>query len=121
MIQFQTILPSYFCHIPSGGSVNQLIHYSQEIKYGFFGRYMNDDNVPSNFDLSKITTPLTLHYSPKDRFTNQDDIDRLIPQLNNSLVHVQRVDEFNHVDFIMGNNAASIVFSDILQFFSAWK
>lgn len=79
---------------------------------------MEDENIPSNFELSKITTPLILHYSPLDRFTNQADIDRLIPQLNNSLIYVQRVDEFNHIDFVMGNDAANIVFPEILQFFN---
>lgn len=112
-------MPSFFCHIPSGASSNQLIHYAQELKHGFFGKYMEDDKVSSDFQLSRITTPLSLHYSPTDRFTNVADIERLIPELNNSLVYVQKVNEFNHIDFITGAHAAPVVFSKILQFFNS--
>lgn len=120
-ISLQTLMPSFFCHVPSGGSINQLIHYSQELKHGFFGKYMEDDKVPSDFELSRITTPLTLHYSPTDRFTNVADVERLMPKLNNSLIYVQKIDGFNHIDFVTGIHAAPIIFSEIIEFFNAWK
>lgn len=112
-------MPSFFCHIPSGSSVNQLLHYSQEIKYGFFGKYMKDDQIPADFDLSKITTPLSFHYSPTDRFTNNADIERLIPKLNNSLVYIQKLCSFNHIDFATGIQAASVIYTKIMSFFNS--
>lgn len=105
------------CHSPNGASVNQLLHYSQELKYGYFGKYMHDSQIPPDFDLSQITVPISLHFSPVDRFTNPADIDRLIPLLNNSLVFTQTVHEFNHVDFVNGIHAASLVYSEILRIF----
>lgn len=78
---------------------------------------MDGSDVPSDFELSRITIPLALHYSSIDRFTNPQDVERLIPKLNNSHIYVQKVDDFNHVDFISGIHARSIVYSVILEFF----
>lgn len=78
---------------------------------------MHDSQIPPDFDLSQITVPISLHFSPVDRFTNPADIDRLIPLLNNSLVFTQTVHEFNHVDFVNGIHAASLVYSEILRIF----
>lgn len=89
----------------------------QELKYGYFGKYMHDSNIPPDFELWRISVPISIHFSPVDRFTNPADIDRLIPLLNNSLVYAQVVHEFNHGDFVNGIHAASIVYSQILKLF----
>lgn len=106
------------CHTPNGASVNQLLHFSQELRYGFFGKYMHDTKIPDDFELWRISVPISLHFSPHDRFTNPADIDRLIPLLNNSLVYAQTVDEFNHGDFVNGIQAAQLVYSEILRIFN---
>lgn len=109
------------CHSPNGASVNQLLHYSQELKYGHFGKYMHDSHIPADFELWQISVPISIHFSPVDRFTNPADIDRLIPLLNNSLVRAQTVHEFNHGDFVNGIHAASFVYSEILKFFNDYQ
>lgn len=109
------------CHSPNGASINQLLHYSQELKYGYFGKYMHNSQIPSDFELWRITVPISLHFSPHDRFTNQADVDRLIPLLNNSLVYTQTMQEFNHGDFVNGIHAASLIFSEILNFFNEYQ
>lgn len=94
------------------------MHYGQEVKYGFFGNYMEGKVVPKNFDLSRITAPLTLHWSPVDTFTNPKDVRRLISELR-SVAYVQQVQlrPFAHMDFLWGINAASHIYSKVLQFF----
>lgn len=109
------------CHAPNGASINQFLHYSQEIKHGHFGKYMHHSEVPGNFDLWRISVPISLHYSPMDRFTNPADIDRLMPLLNNSLVYSQTVHDFNHVDFVNGIHAADVVYSEILKIFNDYQ
>lgn len=109
------------CHTPSGASINQVMHYAQEIRFGFFGRYMVGNEIPADFDLSRITSPISLHFSPIDSFTSAIDVDKLTQKLKNSVVLVQQVNEFNHVDFITGINAATIVYPEILKFFNNYE
>ncbi|XP_031626275.1 lipase 3-like [Contarinia nasturtii] len=117
--QDSTTLRNNICHGPSGASFNQILHYGSEISYDYFGKYMRDSKVPSDFDLSKIRVPISLHYSPNDKLSNSADVEKLIPKLNNSLALTQVVNqtEFNHIDFIWGKDAAKLVYSVILSFF----
>lgn len=116
-------MDSFICKIPSGAATMQFIHFGQEINYGFFGKYMNTSRIPDDFDLSRIKVPLSLHYSPIDKFTNRKDVNRLILKLNHTLAFVQTVEspQFNHMDFVWGKHAASIVYSKILDFFAKYQ
>lgn len=105
------------CHIPSGSSKEQVIHYGQEIKFGFFGKYMRGFRRPQDFPLSKITAPLSLHYSTADKLADATDVEVLIPKLK-SIIFIQRIDDkFNHIDFVWGMNTASLIYSKILNIF----
>lgn len=111
-------MPILAKHMPNGASPKQFVHYAQEFQFGFFGQFMNGTQVPQDFPLSRITTPLGLHWSPTDEFTNPKDFHRLVSKLNNSALHIQTVDEFKflHLDFIWSPRAVSLVYDDILNF-----
>lgn len=115
------MVPTYFCHIPSGASFDQIIHYATEIRYGYFGKYKLGPKIPPNFNLSRITAPISIHFSTNDALTDPIDVNRLISQLN-SLHFVQEINEivFNHIDFLWGKNTARIVYSRILNFFNKY-
>ncbi|XP_055307113.1 lipase 3-like [Sitodiplosis mosellana] len=117
-----TMMISFLCKIPSGAATMQIIQFGQEVNYGFFGKYMDGSKIPDDFNLSRIDVPISLHYSPIDKFTNPKDVSRLISKLNHTLAFVQTVDspQFNHIDFVWGKHAASIVYSKILEFFSKY-
>lgn len=108
--------PAFLCHVPSGASFNQMAHFSAELRYGYFGKCKLGSEIPLDFDLSKIRVPISLHFSPNDPFTNPIDVHRLIRQLK-SLAFVQKIDGFDHVDFIWSSQAVSLVYSKILAFF----
>lgn len=118
------MLPTIICHNPSGLSTNQLLHYAQEIQFGFFGKRMTkfSDPIPEDFPLFQITAPLSIHYSTYDSFTDPIDMNRLIAKLTNATsdLHVQKISDvvFNHADFTYGIHAADLVYSDILNFFA---
>lgn len=89
---------------------------------GFFGRKMkrNETEAPPDFPLHRITAPVSLHYSTVDRMATTLDVKKLITKLTGTRnLHVQEIDsgEFNHIDFMWGRNAASVVYSDIIKFF----
>lgn len=99
----------------------QFLHYAEEIKMGYFGKYK--DGVESrhgDFDVSKITAPISIHYSTHDRLADPTDVEKLIPKLPN-VVSVQRIDElFNHIDFVWGIHSASLIYSKILNIFQKY-
>lgn len=116
------MLQAFICHIPSGSSYKQFYHYVQETKYGFFGKYMTGSKIPSDFDLSKITVPLLLHYSVADRLSNVTDVEILLPKLKN-VIFAQRIGSpnLNHIDFLWGSRSASLIYSNILKYFQMFQ
>lgn len=62
--------PVYGCHLPSGCSLKQVLHFGQQVNWWHFGKYMTNLTVPCDYDLSKIRVPVSLHYSTVDKFTN---------------------------------------------------
>ena len=119
----QTMFPSYVCHYPSGASYNQFIHYAQQIKYGHFGRYMKSaSEKPTDFPLSRITAPISIHFSASDRLISVQDIEKLTSKMKN-VAYVQYINEtrFNHVDYYLDTRIHSIVYSKILKFFQSYQ
>lgn len=116
-------MPAILCHIPSGSSLKQFTHYGQQVLYGFFGKFMDDSEVPKDFELSQIKIPISIHYSTADALARPQDVERLISKLNASEMFVQAINDiqFNHFDFVWGKNANSLVYSRILQFFNKYQ
>jgi len=104
------LLPEILENMPAGASVNQLVHYGQEVNsgkfrmydYGYFGnkkRY--GSGSPPDYDLKKITAPVALHYGDNDWLAANSDVDKLAAQLPN-LIGKFRVghNKWNHLDFL---------------------
>lgn len=110
------------CHSSSGSSSKQFNHYVQETNHMFFGKYMTGLEVPRDFEFSKITTPISLHYSVNDRLTNATDVEILMPKLKN-VIFSQRIDtpKINHKDFLSSNLSASLIYSNILKIFQQFQ
>lgn len=110
------------CHFPSGSSFKQFNHFVQETSHGFFGKYMRNSKIPRNFRLSRITIPISIHYSSSDRLSNATDVDILIPKLKNT-VFVQRIDtpKINHIDILWGEYSAALIYSNILNIFQMYQ
>lgn len=119
----QTMLPAFICHVPSGASLKQLLHYGQEIQHGFFGKYMDGFKIPNDFQLARITAPISLHYSTSDILAAAAGTKRLIPKLKNSQIYAQAITrpKFNHIDFVWGMHSASLIYTKILQFFDKYQ
>lgn len=112
--------PAHDCHVPSGVSFNQFLHYGLEIKYGYFGKYKVGPEVPPNFNLSNIIAPLSLHCSSYDTLADPDDVDRLISELGN-VSSVQKINEtYSHVDFMWSKNNPTILYPLIIDFLNKY-
>ncbi|XP_055295721.1 lipase 3-like [Sitodiplosis mosellana] len=117
-----TMLPVLMCRSISGGSANQYLHYLQEYNYGYFGKYKRGFKVPPDFDLSRINTPISLHYSTADTLATATDVQKLIPKLQKNIVRIQVINEkLNHIDFVWGVNSASLIYSEIIKVFQRFN
>lgn len=98
-----------------------MVHFGQEYHCKYFGRLMQSSSPHCNttllwFDLSRITTAVTLFYSLTDPHTAYVDIETLIANLKNANdLAYHQITEFNHIDFIWGKNAVASVYNALIS------
>lgn len=115
-----------FAHTPAGTSIKTIVHYAQEIhddglfKQFDYGRNENliryGQPIPPEYPVENITTPITLIYADNDWLAGHDDVELLNKRLKNSQ-GMFRVpfDTFNHLDFMWGKDAKTLVYDDLIR------
>ncbi|XP_063239530.1 lipase 3-like isoform X2 [Bacillus rossius redtenbacheri] len=119
-----TLLPIITGHAPAGSSTHQLLHYSQGIRSGKFRQYSYGaiENLlkygsldPPDYDLSKITAPVYLHWSSNDWMAAVQDVKELENKLPNVMESRQVPDtNFNHLDFMWAIDVKTLLFDAII-------
>lgn len=81
---------------------------------------MKDNSISADFPLSRIRTPITLHYSLVDKLADATDAIKLKRKLKKYVVYAQAITKprFNHIDFAWGMHAAKLVYAKILENFN---
>uniref|UniRef100_A0A1B6HSA1 Partial AB-hydrolase lipase domain-containing protein n=1 Tax=Homalodisca liturata TaxID=320908 RepID=A0A1B6HSA1_9HEMI len=119
----ENLLPMILGHVPAGASTKTLVHYAQEIRSNHFQRYdygaerniiLYNSTTPPLYNLSKVSVPVSLHYGDNDLLARPMDVSSLFSQLKNP-VGMFRVNlsSFNHLDFLWGRDASTLVYSKI--------
>lgn len=115
-----------FAHTPAGTSTKTIVHYAQEIhddglfKQFDYGRNENQirygQAVPPQYPVENITTPIALIYATNDWLAGPEDVELLHRRLKNS-IGMFRVpyDTFNHLDFMWGKDAKTLVYDDLIK------
>lgn len=115
-----------FAHTPAGTSIKTIVHYAQEIHddglFKMFDYGTNENQIrygqltPPEYPVENITTPITLIYADNDWLAGPDDVHLLNRRLRNSQ-GVIRVpfDTFNHLDFMWGLDAKTLVYDDLIR------
>ncbi|XP_068148595.1 lipase 3 [Drosophila tropicalis] len=104
---------------PAGSSSNQGIHFlqlwaSHEFRQYDWGTKKNNElygqDLPPDYDLSKITAPTHSYSSNNDALCGPKDVDTLVSKFTH-LVEDHRVplQSFNHLDFIIARNMKELV------------
>ncbi|KAL8109113.1 triacylglycerol lipase 2-like [Apium graveolens] len=118
---------------PQSTATKNMVHLAQTVRNGKLEKY-NYGNVLSNWEhygvfsppaysLSNIpkNLPLFLSYGGNDALSDVNDVQNLLDSLKYHEVDklsVQYVEDFAHVDFIMGGvTAKNIVYSQVMAFF----
>ncbi|XP_069680507.1 lipase 3-like [Periplaneta americana] len=118
-------LPAIMGHDPAGSSTMEFIHYGQEVTSGHFREYdygalknmvVYGQVTPPDYDLSKVTAPVFLHYSDNDWLAAVEDVDRLSKELGNLAGMVKVPDEdFNHMDYLWAVDAPTLVYNTVME------
>ncbi|XP_055677827.1 lipase 3-like [Lutzomyia longipalpis] len=121
----KTLLPEIFSRHPAGTSVYELIHYAQEVKSGNFAQYDHGTvgNLkrygsinPPSYELTKVTTPVTLYYAQNDWLSSIEDTERLAQKLSNCIGKVLiPAEKFSHYDFLWGADVKQQVYDKIVK------
>lgn len=122
----QTLLPVILGHTPAGASAKTIVHYAQEIhQSGKFQQfdYGYTDNLkaygtptPPEYNLTKITLPISLLSSNNDWLAGDVDVTNLAVKITNLVEHyIVPMREFNHLDFLWAKDAPTLVYEKLLQ------
>nr|XP_018906015.1 PREDICTED: uncharacterized protein LOC109036313 [Bemisia tabaci] len=121
----RTLLPVILGHTPAGASTKTLVHYAQEIASAKFRPfdYGPEENLvkygtkePVDYDLSKITTPVSLYHSLNDLMANEQDVTELQKRLPNVInSHQVEYPQFNHLDFLWATDIRKLIMDRVLS------
>lgn len=120
------MMPVIFGHAPAGAAVRQFAHYGQSIADKGFARYDHGSWFanrraygsirPPDYDLSRVTAPVFLHYSDKDPLAHVTDVDTLWRRLGRPIGKFRVPDsEFSHLDFLWGIDARELIFDRVIN------
>lgn len=137
----QTRIPVYLAHTPAGSSSNVMAHLDQMFSYGGVPTFdMGEEKnlkaygqkLPPQYNFTGIAdVPIYLFWSDDDWLSTKQDLEEtLFAQLNSQVVQVIsfsfdiqfisfrlqgsfRIENYNHLHFIWGTNAASQVYNVI--------
>ncbi|KAM6546529.1 hypothetical protein CsatB_027265 [Cannabis sativa] len=117
---------------PQSTATRNLIHLAQMIRKGTIAKYdygNADENMkqygkptPPLYNMSSIPNnfPLLLSYGGKDELSDVNDVSVLLEKLKDheqDKLVVQLVENYAHLDFVMGVNANKVVYNPLMDFF----
>ncbi|XP_069680505.1 lipase 3-like [Periplaneta americana] len=126
----RTMLPVILGHTPAGASTKELVHYGQGVQsakfrqydYGFFQNLLKYGwGTPPDYDLSKVTAPVALHYSDNDWLAAVVDVEELHSKLPNCIaMHKVALPAFNHLDYLWAIDSPQLVYEHVLSLMSKY-
>lgn len=125
------MLPVYMSHAPAGASSRQVIHYAQEYVSAKFRKFdhgtkknleIYGTETPPDYDMSRITAPVIVHYTDNDLLVDPIDVEQLYSELGNpaGLIKVP-MPEFNHLDFTWGKDARTLLYDRMLPLMESYN
>lgn len=128
-----TLMPVIFGHTPAGTSTKTVVHYAQEIhdsgnfQQFDYGQAENQRRygqaLPPSYSLERISTPVALFYANNDWLAGPVDVANLFNRLTKTSIGMFKVpnDNFNHVDFLWGNDAPEVVYKQLVMLMQRYR
>ncbi|KAJ8972994.1 hypothetical protein NQ317_002274 [Molorchus minor] len=120
-----TIVKAY----PAGSSLKQLKHFLQSMEtddfrqydYGLIGNLLKYKQLISpEYPLENVTVPVAIFNGGNDVLVSPPDIPLLVQRLPN-VVNSTQIDGFNHLDFMIGRDAPSLVYSVVISLMNSYS
>ncbi|XP_051002903.1 tear acid lipase-like protein [Acomys russatus] len=118
-------LDVYAGQAPAGASIQTTLHYSQAIRTGVFQAYdwgssaLNmlhySQPTPPLYKVEDMKVPTAMWSGGQDCLADPLDVKNLEANISN-LVYHRKISGYNHIDFLIGLNAPSKVFNEIVRF-----
>ncbi|XP_059483958.1 uncharacterized protein LOC132201649 [Neocloeon triangulifer] len=122
----ETALPLMQAHSPAGTSTKTIIHFAKHVASWEFQQYdygwvenmiVYGQMLPPNYHLNKVIAPVYLHYADNDWLAHPLDVQRIENNIGNLKAMVRMAPpSFNHIDFIWGIDATTLVYEPLLAF-----
>ncbi|XP_031556032.1 putative lysosomal acid lipase/cholesteryl ester hydrolase [Actinia tenebrosa] len=122
--QNMTRVPVLASHWPAGTSFKNIIHFGQVIydnqtrrfNYGKWGnrRHYHQDEPPA-YNVSKMTTPTAMFVGQHDSLSVEADVLQLKEEIQKVVTLYQVIPEWNHIDFVLGMDAAKVLYRQIIK------
>jgi len=120
----QTRMDVYMSHFPSGTSVMNMEHWSQEVRqndfqmydYGLLNKEHYGTSTPPPYRLDLIASPpIALFWGGQDDLADNTDVAQLIAQAPPStIVYQNYTAAYGHLDFVWGEHANVEIYPQVL-------
>ncbi|KAI8434031.1 hypothetical protein MSG28_012182 [Choristoneura fumiferana] len=126
-----SFLPVALGHVPAGDSKKGLLHHNQAVLSKRFAPYdygpvknkkLYGHTVPPEYNLSQATAKIALIVGKNDHLSRVRDVEKLKMHLPNVVkYHVMQENEWNHLDFVWGNDMPETLFPVIFPLFEKYS
>ncbi|KAM7532671.1 hypothetical protein Aperf_G00000130057 [Anoplocephala perfoliata] len=132
-----TRIPVYIAHSPAGTSVQNIVHYCQGmwrdqfVAFDFgsasanLAKYNRTTPPPYGLTASAINLPTRVYWGGKDWLATPYDVQRILREMTADPrvddVSDVYLEDYNHLDFVLGVDAPRRVYTDIINFFERFQ
>eukprot|EP00111_Clytia_hemisphaerica_P020066 TCONS_00059161-protein len=121
-----TRLPAYIAHTPAGASVKDMFHFAQNVgkpglrkyDYGYFSNYFKYGQFSApEYDFKPFNVRLAIFTGGNDWLAQPQDVSQSVRGQIKSIVYDEDFPEMNHLDFVWGVDAATLIYNKIVKIF----
>ncbi|KAI8435541.1 hypothetical protein MSG28_003837 [Choristoneura fumiferana] len=118
------VLPVFLSHLGTGTSWKTTVHFAQLISsqrfqqfdYGTNNQRVYGSELPPEYDLSKVTLPITLFWAKNDFLSSETAVNMLKEKLPASTeTYLIPYPEFNHLDYLWAIDAPTLLNEKVIE------